>query len=187
MRLVVPALSLLVPLLGLSGCADSVYYQTRYAPTSGEQAFGVGERWFWSEDDEVYELPANPPALAAGEEGDEHRSRVDCRKPGQAFRANVVARGDGTEIHGHGEASRLTVARMDDSLPLAKGPGPETPYTVAGWHDEARYGTRERTGVAPVAAYDDRPRSTPGSGLDRSSVNTLVVSGDDSGWCPPAH
>jgi hypothetical protein len=179
--LVLPALVLCC----LTGCANSVYYQSRYAPTSSSQSFGVGERIFWTEDKEVYELPANPPAISTDEE-DEHRSRRDCLQPGQNFKAPQVASGGGTEIRGLGGANGPKVAAMADESGIHKAPGPGPAVAIAGWEDEARYGTRERTFLVPVAGNQGPITAAPGSGINRIPPNRVAGIGDDTGWCPPA-
>ena len=183
LAVLVPAL--LVPCLLLTGgCADNVYYQTRYAPTSGEDTYSFSERLFQSEDREVYETPANPPALASGED-DDHRSRVDCRKPGQDFKAGRVAAGGGTEIHGHGQSDGPPVARMEDEPLLGRGPGPDTPPKMADWHDAGTPGARERPGLVPVANYDTRPTSQVASGIGMRQAELLAGTREDATWCPP--
>ena len=184
----VPSAGLLVAFLALpllSSCANSVYYQTRYVPTSSEGAFSLGDRLFWTEESEVYELPANPPALASNDD-DEHRSRVDCKPPGQPFKANQIGSGGLSEIRGKSSVSsyQLAVLSEDPGLPRAPGPGKPTP--ISGWHDEMLTGAREPAGLIPIAAYDDRPRSTPGSGINNIPANKMATIGDETGYCPPA-
>lgn len=183
MRLALVPVALAV--LALSGCANSVYYQTRYAPTSSEQSFGFGERLFWSEDKEVYELPANPPAIATDDE-DLHRSRVECREPGQQFKPGQVATGGGTEVHGTSLVDGPTVGTMgDDTTP--RSPRPERPQPISGWHDEPRYGTRETRDPVKVVGPNLTPISAaPGSRIDKIAPNPISTIGDDTGWCPPA-
>ena len=181
-----PLLAMLAPVLLLAGgCADSVYHQTRYVPSAGEDAYSFSERLFWTEDAEVYETPANPPALASGED-DGHRSRIDCRKPGQAFKSGPVAAGGGTEINGHGLAEGPTLARMEDEPLHGRGLPPDAPQRVADWHDAGTTGARERPGLIPVANYDGRPRSQPASGIDRRQTEPMASTRDDADWCPPA-
>ncbi len=180
MRLLAPAAALFL----LAGCADSIYYQTRYAPTSSSGSFSIGERMFRTEDNEVYELPANPPALATAQE-DSHRSRVDCRRPGQAFKSNPIAGIDGDEIHGNPDGSVTPIARMSNDLELAKSPGPGAPQPLAGWQDEGRYGARERRDPPKVGGAEDRPASVPGSGTTVIAPNKIATIDNDTGWCPP--
>lgn len=176
---------MLAPVLLLTGgCADSIYHQTRYVPSAGADAYSFGERLFWTEDDEVYETPSNPPALASSED-DAHRSRIDCRKPGQAFKSNRIASGDGSEISGNGLAEGPTLARMEDEPLHGRGLPPDAPQPVATWHDAGTLGARERPGLVPVANYDARPRSQPASGIDRRQAETLAATRDDADWCPP--
>lgn len=184
----VPSSGLLTAFLALpllSGCADSLYYQTRYVPNSSEGAFSLGDRMFWTEDSEVYELPANPPALATNAD-DEHRQRIDCKPPGQLFKANQVASGGLTEIRGKSTVSNPQLAVLSDDPGLPRAPGPGKPTSMGGWHDEMPIGAREPAGLTPVAAYEDRPRSTPGSGIDKIPVNKMATIGDETGYCPPA-
>jgi hypothetical protein len=169
----------------LSGCADSLYYQTRYVPSSSEGAFSAGDRMFWTEESEVYELPANPPALASNED-DEHRQRVDCKPPGQQFKSNQVGSGGLTEIRGRSVVTNPQLAVMSNDLGLPRAPGPGKPTQMAGWHDEMPIGAREPAGILKVAGYEDRPKSTPGSGIDTIEPNKMVTIGDETGYCPPA-
>jgi hypothetical protein len=180
MRLLAPAAALVL----LAGCADSIYYQTRYAPTSSSGSFSLGERMFRTEDKEVYELPANPPALSTETE-DGHRSRVECRRPGQAFKSDPIAGVEGDEIHGNPDGSVTKIAVMSNDLELAKSPGPDAPQPLAGWHDEERYGTRERRDPPKVGAFEDRAQSVPGSGTKVIAPNKIAVMDSDPGWCPP--
>ena len=184
----VPSAGLLATMLALpllSGCANSLYYQTRYVPNSGAGAFSMADRMFWTEESEVYELPANPPALATDAD-DAHRQRVDCQRPGQAFKANLIGSGGLTEIRGSSYVSNPRLAVLDDDPDLPRAPSPGKPTLMGGWHDEMPAGAREPVGLIPVAAYDDRPRSIPGSGTDTIPPKNMATIGDDSGWCPPA-
>jgi hypothetical protein len=180
MRLLAPAAALFL----LAGCADSIYYQTRYAPTSSSGSFSIGERMFRTEDKEVYELPANPPALATEQE-DGHRSRIDCRRPGQAFKPNPIAGIEGDEIRGNPDGSVTPIARMSNDLELAKSPGPGAPQPLAGWQDEGRYGARERRDPPKVGGMEDRPASVSGSGTKVIAPNKIAAIDNDTGWCPP--
>lgn len=164
----------------LGGCADNAYYQTRYMPTSSEESFSVGERLFWNEDSQIYELPSHPPALAANEVGadDDHRQRIDCASPGPKFQSPRVASGNGTEVRGNSQVNGLTVASMrDDHAGVALPPGPATP--IGGWHDERELGAHDDRPQDPVAGYDTRPKPIRGEGIDRRPVQTVAGMRDD--------
>ena len=169
----------------LSGCADSLYYQTRYVPNSSEGAFSLGDRLFWTEESEVYELPANPPALASNAD-DEHRQRIDCKRPGQAFKANQIGGGGLTEIRGQSSITNPRLAALSDDPGLPRAPGPGKPVPIGGWHEEMPIGAREPAGLIPIGAFEDRPRSTPGSGIGRIPAKPIATIGDETGYCPPA-
>lgn len=170
----------------LGGCADNAYYQTRYMPTSSEESYSAGERLFWKEDAQVYDLPSHPPALAANEVGadDDHRSRIDCAPPGVKFHAPLVASGNGTEVRGNSEVNGLQIASMrDDQAGVTLPPGPATP--IGGWHGERELGAHDDRPQDSVAGFDTRPQSVGGEGINRRPAENLAGTRDDEGWCPP--
>lgn len=171
--------------LALSGCADSVYYQTRYAPTSSEEAYSASERMFWHEDTEVYALPANPPALVTGttDGDDDHRARRDCKPPGQQFKPFQVATGNGEDSHHHSVIPTLQVATMGEDP--AHGPRTGPASSLVGWHDETVPGAHDYREQPRVAGYEDRPKSVRGEGIDRRTPDPVAGVLDDEGWCPP--
>ena len=170
----------------LGGCADNAYYQTRYMPTSSEESFGTGERFFWKEDAQIYDLPSHPPALAANEVGadDDHRQRRECALPGPKLKSQTVAAGNGTEIRGQSLVDGLRVAAMRDDESNPRMPAnPATP--IGGWHQETELGARDDRPQDPVAGTDTRPMSVRGEGIDRRPVDNLSIMREDEGWCPP--
>lgn len=175
-----------VTLFVFGGCADNAYYQTRYMPTSSDESFSAGERLFWKEDAEVYDLPSRPPALAANEvdADDDHRPRIDCAPPGPKFQPERVAAGNGTEIRGNSRVDGLKVAAMRDNQTGVALP-PDSAIRIIGWHEERERGARDDRPQDPVAGYDTRPQSVRGEGIDRGHVDTVAGMRDDEGWCPP--
>ncbi len=172
--------------LGLGGCADNAYYQTRYTPTSSDESYSVTERMFWTEDREVYGLPANPPALATGETdgSDDHRKRLECQQPGQRFKSLQVATGNGSEIHGTSLVDSPTLVAQGDEQ-SGRGPGPDRRLPIAGEYDAPVNGALDHREVIPVAVKNERSASVRGEGIDRRPAEVLVGTRDDEGWCPP--
>ena len=168
-------------ILALAGCAgNDAIYSTRSMPTSAEDSYSGGARFLWTEDPEVYELPANPPAI------DDHRPRLRGQAPGQRLKSNPVAgmsdplpassaRGDVTAV--------ATISDRPDPLPLPPLPG-NAP--LAAIHHETVPGPRESMGLIPLGGTEDRPASQQASGLDRLPIHerlggvseTNVWSGD---------
>lgn len=153
-------LRLAAPLLLLAGCGDDAYYVTRSMPTSSADTWGTTARLFRGETAEVYELPAQPPAV------DGPPARGPARAPGQRFPAfPLVAQGDPPARYDARQPAQ-PVGALDDAIVLAPvRPLARTP--IAAWHPAAEAGVREPIGVRPVGAGEDGPRSQPGSGLDR--------------------
>lgn len=174
-----PLLTLSALLLGLAGCGD-MYYQTRYIPVSSEDAFSMHERVTWSGDKEVYELPANPPAIDTL-----HRERVDCKTPGQKFKGQAMLGIYQPAMHGEtGEI--VAVGGLD------KGPHPGNPfppqkdYPVGVQGDAIDRGAREPIGLIPVGGADRGPYPFRGSGTDTIGSDAMGAYRDDQTfWCPP--
>ena len=176
--------SLLILGLALGGCADNAYYQSRAMPTSSEESFGFGERLFWHGDSEAYELPAKPPARE-GNEDELHRSRVDCRQPGQHFQPQpIVAIADPVTHNIQGGYPR-SVGGYDDRPQISTGDTTRKPTPLVGWTEVQEPGARDRLPGNAVAGYDDRQVSQRPSGLDRSPATRISAIGTDDGWCPP--
>lgn len=175
-----------VTTFAVGGCADNAYYQTRSMPTSSEESYGAGERLFWKEDAQVYDLPSHPPALEANDADadDDHRQRIDCAQPGPKFQSQRVAAGNGTEIHGKSSVDNLKVAAMrEDRTGVGLPPGPAT--QIGGTHGERELGAHDDRPQDPVAGSDTRPKSVHGEGIDRRPATPLSSMRDEEGWCPP--
>lgn len=167
-----------------SGCSNKyMYYQTRYTPTSSEQSFSPSARLFWTENDEVYELPSNPPAVASVEGIDDHRSRIDCKTPGPAFKPEKIAAYGPGQAPGRGEIPASDLAHLDDRRELP--PAPRRPPTeVAALGNEHLYGPNEPRPVTDIGGSDEGPyvkRNTEGT----LKAHAIVGIGADNGWCPP--
>ncbi len=180
----VPALLGLLAVVVLGGCADNVYYQTRYVPSEGG-AFSGMDGMFRREDPEVYELPANPPALASDDEDRAHRPRVDCRAPGVRFKARRVAGSGEPEAESRSTNEGLVVARLSDDPAAVVSPRPDPRPAIVGIHEEYRYGAPESRGPIPVAGTEDRPVSMRATGIDRRPARPIAAIGDRDDWCPP--
>jgi hypothetical protein len=168
-----------VPVLALTlaGCGDMAY-QTRYIPVSAESVYSPAERATWSGDREVYELPANPPAI------DElHRQRIDCATPGQRFKPPPMA---GIEdSHRHKEtADPSLVARLNDDPEPGSPWGPQKDYPVAAWYEAEQRGAREQIGLVPVGVGDTGPWPFRGSGTETIPASSMAVYRTDQiDWC----
>jgi hypothetical protein len=169
-----------IVVLGLAGCGD-VYYQTRYIPPSVDDVYSTSERMTWSGDRQVYELPANPPAI-----DDLHRQRVDCKRPGQEFKpVAMVGLADATARY-QGPPDGMIVGGINDgplpgnALPPMKG------LPLAAWGDDRGMGARENIGVNPIGDSDHGPFPFRGSGTTTIPPNPLSAYRDDqTNWCPP--
>lgn len=188
----VPSVGL--PLLGLtvlalaclSGCGgDYLYYQTRYIPTSSEQSFSPSARWFRTEDREVYELPANPPALASVEGQDDHRARVDCKPPGPTFKPQPLASYGPEQRRGRGEVDSPDMAQMAGPSGIPPAPKRREPGPQGGWQNERLYGPNESRRLTDVAQMDAGPHVPRNTDTSISS-DKMATTGPDDSWCPPA-
>ena len=170
---------LLPALLLLAGCGDStMYYQTRYIPSSDESFTAVG-RLGYGADSEVYELPSQAPAIDG-----EHRKRVDCVVPGPRFKSQAKVEYAQEEVHGHGPSEGATIADEDarmhptgpdrrlKDLPVAK---------IENQPFEGLLQTQRET--IPVAITDYRPHSTTGAGTDRNPTIAIEADKDGNPYC----
>jgi hypothetical protein len=179
MRRLTSAAAAAVAVLALAGCGDDAVYTSRSMPTSAEDSYSAGAKSFWSEDKEVYELPANPPAI-----DDLHRTRAACARPGQKMKPTTLAgvsdvrpaamtRREPTLISGRSyQPDPLPLAALPDTVP------------VAGWHHESETGAREPLERLPLAGLENRPASQKSSGTDRRQhLEPLVGVGEADIYC----
>ncbi len=193
MRKPLSALRLLVPprrgpllvvvlsamLLAVTGCGD-MYYQTRYIPVSADDSFSLHERMTWSGDKEVYELPANPPAIDTL-----HRQRVDCKTPGQKFKGQTMLGIQDPGLHPE-TADVVAVGALDKGpFPGAAYP-PQKDYPVGVPGDPIERGAREPIGLIPVGDGERGPFPFRGSGTETIPAQPVGAYRDDQTfWCPP--
>ncbi len=165
--------------LTLTGCGDSIYYQSRYAPTSVDDAYGAGSRWTWDGDKEVYALPANPPAV-----DDLHRTRQDCVTPGQKFKPTTVAMVEWSTQAGGGSPEPYPAARMDDPtmVPIR---GDLLDHPRFAMERPNPQGAHEPIVNPKVGMSDNTPQSTPGSGTKHSITPypPAIYRSDEVIWC----
>jgi hypothetical protein len=166
----------LAPLLALAGCGGNAYYATRGMPTSAAEAYAAPARWTLPEEREIYELPANPPAI------DRDHTGVKNRQPGQILPAQVMVGMADEPWSGVPTVESNRLARMDD----VQGPPPLRPLKslaeVSGWQQEQVPGAREPLGVPRVGTYQDAPASQPASGLDRIPPIVTGATGETDVW-----
>lgn len=162
---------LLIPLL-LTGCAGGSreYYETRYIPTSGASTFSAAERAKWFGDRQVYELPAAPPDL---DDENPARPRVCARMPGPRFKAPTMV-AYGNEVKGTSASDTTDVGGWDDRQLPTDGYMTQ-PSAVVGAMDYRTYhsGTVEHDQTTRVGAFDSRPRSTTGAGMDTDKLTEM--------------
>jgi len=133
--------------LALAGCGDE-YYQTRYIPPSADASFTLASRSTWYGDKQVYELPAEPPAVGID------RPRQDCIPPGGVIPdASIVGIRD-TDAHVEtGEV--VTMAGTYEEPMHSLPPGKEAP--IYAYDDPHPPGPIEPTGAIPVAGTAQPP------------------------------
>jgi hypothetical protein len=171
--------ALLPVLLLLAGCGDStMYYQTRYIPNSDESFTTVG-RLGYSADDEVFELPAQPPTLDGV-----HRKRADCAVPGQKFKPQAKVAYAPQEVHGNGPADGPPVGAEDARMHPV---GPDKllkDVPVAKIENQPFEGLNQtRREVITTGIGDSRPHSTTGAGTDRNPTIAIEASKDGDPYC----
>lgn len=168
-------LFVLPAVLSLTGCGD-LYYQTRYIPVSADAAYSVAERSTWSGDREVYELPANPPAIGA-----EHRERRPCLPPEQRFKPTAML-GIYDETHQHEQGPVTPMAAYGEAKGLP--PKPMAAYPISGWYTAKVPGAKEPVGLIPVGVSAKGPYPFGASGRDRSDPPTMAAwRTDETSWC----
>ncbi len=167
-------------LVALGGCGD-IYYQTRYIPQSAESVYSGTEQAFWTGDREVYELPANPPAI------DElHRARVDCKRPGQSFKSQTMVGLTDPDRRYDGTGDAILVGALDGGPAPAHGPLTIPKTAVSAMGDDYGSGARPGIGAIPVAASDHDPVPFRGSGTNLAPKRVVAAYRDDqTDWCPP--
>jgi len=169
-------------ILALAGCGgDDAVYTSRSMPTSSEDSYSQGAKSFWREDKEVYELPANPPAI-----DDLHRKRATCARPGQKMKPITLA-GISDEVPASRSRAERTLvggqSYQPDPLPL-KALRDSTP--VAAWHYETVPGPREPLERFKLAGTEDRPASQKSSGTDKRRENEALIGvGEADIYCGP--
>jgi hypothetical protein len=167
-------------ILGLTGCGD-IYYQTRYIPLSAESVYTGTEQAFWTGDREVYELPANPPAI-----DDLHRERVDCKRPGQSFKPQRIVGTYDPDQRYAGPGENTVVGGLDLGPTPSRAPAVMKKPPVAALGDDYGNGAREGVGVTPVWGVEHDPQPFRGSGTNLNPVRPVAAYRDDqTDWCPP--
>ncbi len=166
--------------LTFTGCGESMYYQSRYAPTSVDDAYGWGSRWTWDGDKEVYALPANPPAV------DElHRTRQDCQPPGQKFKPATVATVEWSkQATGGGGPEPYPAARLDEPgmVPIR---GSLLDHPRFAMERPNPKGAHEPIVATKVGMSENAPQSTPGSGIKQNLTPYAPATyrSDEVIWC----
>jgi hypothetical protein len=161
----------------LAGCGDSMaYYQTRYIPSSGDE-YSAASQLSWQGDREVYELPAEPPAV------DESRPRVACKEPGEVFKGQgIIGLTDNAPPYPDPNPP-IALARSGDESPAGALP-PVKAVPVADWGELERVGAREPIGPTQVSATDQGPYPFEASGKNVEPLN-MAKTRDSDDWCPP--
>jgi len=150
-----PLLALGVLALALGGCAESLYYDTRYVPTNIESSYSLTSQLAWSGDREVYELPAAAPDI-----DNEQKARVRCTYPYQKFKPQTIAGMGNDEVHSSTDIGEVAYGGYDVRIHPT---GPTVPL-----HESPNFATDGRPsnpGIPPalgnpdVSGYDRRPHS----------------------------
>lgn len=166
-------------LLLLAGCGDStMYYQTRYIP-SADESFTTAGRLGYSADDEVYELPAQPPTVDG-----EHRKRVDCAVPGQKFKPQAKVAFAPEEVRGNGPTEGPVVVAEDARMHPVGPDRSLKDVPVAKTENQPFEGVNPtKHEIIATAVTDARPHSATGAGTERIPV--LAVDGlkDGNPYC----
>ncbi len=178
---------LLIPLL-LTGCAGGSreYYETRYIPTSGESTFSAAERSKWTGDRTVYELPSAPPDL---DQDAAPSPRACARMPGPRFKSQPMV-AYGGEVKGSSVADQANIGGWDDR-PIPADGYKTQPTSEVGTIGYRAYftGTVEHDQPTKAGAYDNRPRSVTGVGMDNDKLSTMSGTGrrpvNDYDYCDP--
>ena len=152
--------ALLLPLavlgLALAGCNQTVV--VRYQPTSVEELFPVSP--IGGVGNEVFELPAPPPALA-----NEDLRRRPSRPPGQLLKpVDLVGLSPSRSTSTTSEPTVLVA--MEEPPPTAPRPGP--PCRLASWNLHQEPGAKERIASPPYS-----PRLEPGRSVYRNEAQKL--------------
>jgi hypothetical protein len=161
-------------LLALGGCGDE-YYQTRYIPPSSDACFSLSARATWYGDRQVYELPADPPAI-----GTDHPRR-DCLPPGQVLPGPTIA---GLEYGtSHQEVGEVVAISGTSEPPLAALP-PLKNAAIYGWEEAREQGAHEPIGLIPVGNSYLGPNPYRGQGTDTvAPVDMAKYRDDQRNWC----
>ncbi len=132
-------------------------------------------------DREVYELPANPPAI------DElHRARVDCKRPGQSFKPQTMVGLADPDRRYDGTGDAILVGALDGGPAPAHGPLTIPKTAISAMGDDYGLGARPAIGAIPVAASDHDPVPFRGSGTNLAPKRAVAAYRDDqTDWCPP--
>jgi hypothetical protein len=164
--------------LTLAGCGNNtIYYQTRYVPTSSDEAFSPASQLAWSGDREVYELPAEPPAV------DEDRPRIDCKQPAEVFKGQqIVGLTDNAPAYPDPNPP-IALARSGDEPP-SSALQPVKPLDLARFGDEDIVGAREPIGHPKVGITDPGPFPVVSSGKENPPLD-LAKTRDADDWCEP--
>ncbi|MBA3710098.1 MAG: hypothetical protein H0W83_14910, partial [Planctomycetes bacterium] len=146
-----------------------------------DSVYSASEQLTWNGDREVYELPANPPAI-----DDLHRSRVDCKRPGQAFKArSMVEIADHSDRY-NGLAEVAMVGGQDNGPLPGRAPAALKATPIAAMDDAYGSGAPVHSHPMPVAAWNTDPTNFRGSGTSLYPVTPVAASRDDqTDWCPP--
>jgi len=158
--------------LALAGCGDE-YYQTRYIPPSSDASFTLASRATWYGDKQVYELPADPPAVGID------RPRKDCIPPGGVIPDPPIV--GVRDAEGHFETGEVvtiagTYEEPEHSLPPLK----EAP--IYAYDDPHPPGPIEPTGAIPVAGTQQPPFAGHSAALI-PPVPLAAYRTDQTLWC----
>lgn len=165
----------LLPLAALlavfAGCDPAV--QARYQPTTVDEAFGPFSR-IYGVDEQVYELPAPPPAI-----GEIETRPRPCRPPGVLFKPMpmVATHEPVTSLH----RNEPTLMAGWQEPPLSSPPPPK-PIPIAAWKFDEPVGARE-----PIRTPPFSPTLEPGRSI---YLNQPIAVGayrrDIYSWCDEA-
>ncbi len=174
MRRLLPLCAVVLAVAGCSSSGERAYYQTRYIPSSGDALYSASEKSRWRGDHQVYELPANAPAL-----GEDHRVRRDCVRPGPGFPVNgKVAYRD--IPRGGGEVALQEAGGFDGRPDRGLGPQTKDPELVARMGDIPPGGLPQRNFHTQTGAYDRRAH--PGTGPDTGPAQAIGAARDQDKW-----
>lgn len=176
--------ALIAALAALTGCGDTLYYQTRYIPQSADAVYSPAEQMSWTGDKEAYELPSQPPAI----DGD-GEPRHNCARPYQKFKSDPTIGYKAEEVHGSRTNESIAVGGTNE---MVRPDGPTTalkrPAMYATDNRPYQPGMTAPAYVNPTGELDTRPRSTTGAGTNQIWTTNMVGENDNyNPYCDPDH